>query len=293
MASVTGYVSMFVALSCSACPQKETATSSGTRPTGDVANEEVAHEGERVEVHHPAEVGGVSERVGEASEAFSERRRERDALADVLRADGVSNPRVLAAIRKVPRHAFVPEPLQPQAYINAPLPIGSGQTISQPYIVAEMTELALPSGRGEEAQCLEIGTGSGYQAAVLAEVCKKVFSIEYLADVAATGRENLRALGYGPDRVALRVGDGYRGWPEAAPFDAILVTAAPEKVPPALLNQLAVGGKLVIPIGSTWGVQNLEVWQRLREGNEPEAFRRRVLYGVRFVPFLGEGASEP
>jgi protein-L-isoaspartate(D-aspartate) O-methyltransferase len=139
---------------------------------------------------------------------------------------------------------------------------------------------------------LEIGTGSGYQAAVLAELCERVFSIEYLPDVARFGAQNLSALGYTPGRVELRVGDGYRGWPEAAPFNVILVTAAPDHIPQPLLDQLAPGGRLVIPIGPEQGDQRLERWVRVAPGRSASAFRRQELMGVRFVPFLGEAGKK-
>jgi protein-L-isoaspartate(D-aspartate) O-methyltransferase len=151
-----------------------------------------------------------------------------------------------------------------------------------------MTQAAAPEAIHK---CLEIGTGSGYQAAVLAELCKKVYSIEYLEDVAKFGRDNLRAAGYPEARVALRVGDGYRGWPEAAPFDVILVTAAPDHVPKPLLEQLAMNGKLVIPVGGESAVQELERWTRIAPGMGTTAFRREQLMGVRFVPFLGDDAK--
>jgi protein-L-isoaspartate(D-aspartate) O-methyltransferase len=217
---------------------------------------------------------------------FSERTEERDRLIKhAVEAEGIKNSRVLAAMRKVPRHLFVPEASRPEAYANRPLPIGYGQTISQPYIVAAMTDAALPS---PSDRCLEIGTGSGYQAAVLSELCREVYSIEYLAQVATFGAANLRRLGYHQPRTQLRVGDGFKGWPEAAPFDVILVTAAPEVVPPPLLAQLAVGGRLVIPVGPEDGVQQLERWTRKRPGGGAEAFERETLMGVRFVPFLGD-----
>jgi protein-L-isoaspartate(D-aspartate) O-methyltransferase len=223
-----------------------------------------------------------------ARPGVNERVQEREALVRVLADDGITNPRVLNAMRRVPRHRFVPEAVRDAAYENRPLPIGNGQTISQPYIVAAMTQAAAPEA---QHKCLEIGTGSGYQAAVLAELCAKVYSIEYLVDVAAFGRDNLRAAGYSEARVALRVGDGYRGWPEAAPFDVILVTAAPEHVPKPLLEQLAMNGKLVIPVGPESGVQELERWTRTGQGSADAAFRRETLMGVRFVPFLGEGVK--
>lgn len=221
--------------------------------------------------------------------AFRERTLERERLVShALEAEGIEAPHVLRAMRKVPRHGFVPEASRGEAYANRPLPIGYGQTISQPYIVAAMTEAVLPK---ETDRCLEIGTGSGYQAAVLAELCERVFSIEYLPEVAAFGAANLRALGYVPPRVMLRVGDGFRGWPEAAPFQAIVVTAAPEEVPQPLLDQLAVGGRLVIPVGPREGVQQLERWIRLRAGSDRDAFHREILMGVRFVPFLGDAKN--
>ncbi len=156
------------------------------------------------------------------------------------------SPRVLAALDAVPRHRFVPEGEQRWAYENRPLPIGQGQTISQPYIVAAMTELA---AIGPEDRVLEVGTGCGYQAAVLAELAARVHTVECLPRLAATARERLQALGYGA--VEVHQGDGSQGWPAAAPYDAILVTAAAEsRVPPALIEQLAPGGRLVIPVGN-------------------------------------------
>jgi protein-L-isoaspartate(D-aspartate) O-methyltransferase len=215
--------------------------------------------------------------------AFGERVAEREALARTVEQGGIRDPKVLMAIRTVPRHEFVLSVFRVMAYEDRAMPIVGGQTISQPTVVARMTEAAKPT---PASKCLEIGTGSGYQAAVLAEICKKTFSIEYLPEVARFGEEHLRAMGYGPDRVSLRVGDGYAGWPEAAPFDAILVTAAPEKVPEPLLTQLALGGRLVIPVGEKNGVQQLELWTRIAEGSGEKAFARDVLESVRFVPFM-------
>lgn len=222
--------------------------------------------------------------------AFEERKRERDALVDDIAAQGVHNARVLAAFRRVPRHAFVPGALARAAYDDTPLPIGHGQTISQPFIVAFMTEAVAPRATD---RCLEIGTGSGYQAAILAELCARTYSIEYLPAVARFGADNLRALGYGPARVQLRVGDGYRGWPEAAPFDAIIVTAAPDHVPKPLLDQLAVGGRLVVPVGGRWDVQWLEIYKRVRAGNAPAALEHHRSLPVQFVPFLGDAGTAP
>ena len=177
---------------------------------------------------------------------------------------------------KVPRHALVPKAHQALAYRDHPLPIGDGQTISQPYIVAFMTQAAdLQAGE----RVLEIGTGSGYQAAVLAEMGVEVYSIEIVETLGRRAAKDLQALGY--ENLHLRIGDGYRGWPTAAPFDAIVVTAAPEKVPQPLLDQLAVGGRLVIPVGGAQ--QELQVITRTKEG-----YRTRSVFAVRFVPMTGE-----
>lgn len=216
--------------------------------------------------------------------AFFERASERDELVRVIEGSGIRDKAVLSAMRTVPRHEFVLPVFRPMAYEDRPLPIVGQQTISQPSVVAMMTEAVKP---GPGSKCLEIGTGSGYQAAVLAELCKKTFSIEYFEEVARFGEEHLRALGYGPDRVVLRVGDGYAGWDDEAPFDAIVVTAAPERVPKPLLDQLALNGRLVIPVGQQNGIQVLEVWTRVAEGSREDAFKRQALTAVRFVPFVG------
>jgi len=220
-----------------------------------------------------------------AHPAFAERVEEREALVRSITRDGVTDERVLAALRRVPRHAFLPEPVRDMAYADRALPIGSGQTISQPFIVAFMTEAVRPKP-GDK--CLEIGTGSGYQAAVLAELCQRTWSIEYLPELADRARGALRGLGYDGSRLRLRTGDGYVGWPEAQPFDVIVVTAAPEKVPQPLLDQLAKGGRLVIPVGPHEEAQALELWTRVSAGNAPDAFERKRLLDVRFVPFLGD-----
>lgn len=227
-----------------------------------------------------ASVGGAPQ-----VSAFLERRAEREALVRSLAAEDIRDPAVLAAMSKVPRHAFVLRAFSLAAYADRALPIVGGQTISQPFVVATMTEAARVTPR---SNCLEIGTGSGYQAAILAELCAHTYSIEYLPEVALFGEANLRGLGYGPDRVSLRVGDGYVGWPDAAPFDVILVTAAPEKMPEPLVRQLAVGGRLVAPVGPQDDVQELVRWTRLREGDDPEALRKETLLAVRFVPFAGQ-----
>lgn len=189
-----------------------------------------------------------------------------------IAARGVSDPRVLDAMRAVPRHRFVDASLAAQAYSDQPLPIGSGQTISQPYIVAYMTELLkLPPG----AKVLEVGTGCGYQTAVLAEIAREVWSIEIVRALADQATQTLAALGYRNAHV--RHGDGYGGWPEQAPFDGILVAAAPDHVPPALVAQLKVGGRLVIPVGRF--DQEMRVITRTADGSREER-----LIPVRFVP---------
>ncbi len=182
---------------------------------------------------------------------------------------------VMAAMGKVERQRFVPFDQVRYAYDNRPLPIGHGQTISQPYIVALMTELAAPKS-GDVV--LEVGTGSGYQAAVLAEIVAKVYTIEIVAPVGEQGAANLRDAGY--RNVYPRIGDGYHGWPEAGPFDSILVTAAAPAVPPALAEQLKPGGRLVIPVGGRWDVQDLLVIMK----NEDGSTTRKNTIPVRFVP---------
>jgi protein-L-isoaspartate(D-aspartate) O-methyltransferase len=204
-----------------------------------------------------------------------------------LVARGIEDRRVLAAMGRVPRHRFVVKEYERAAYVDGPLPIVGEQTISQPYIVAFMSEAA-EIARHE--RCLEIGTGSGYQAAILAELCRETYSIEYLPEVAAFGRRNLESLGYLERAVFLRVGDGFAGWPDRAPFDAILVTAAPARVPPPLLEQLAMKGRLVIPVGGERD-QRMEVWTRVAPGNGEAAFERDERFPVRFVPFLGPGGK--
>jgi len=198
-----------------------------------------------------------------------------------IEARGLSDERVLAVMRKVPRHEFVPPSARASAYEDRPLPIGHDQTISQPYIVAVMTHLA---DFDAKARVLEVGTGSGYQAAVLAELAAEVYTIEIVEPLATRAARTLERLGYAS--VHVRHGDGYRGWPKAAPFDAILVTAAAPTVPPALLEQLAVGGRLVIPVGDR--SQQLEVHTRTPSGVSVER-----IFPVRFVPMTGEVREDP
>jgi protein-L-isoaspartate(D-aspartate) O-methyltransferase len=202
---------------------------------------------------------------------------ERDIAATRPAGKSGLDPRVVQALARVPRHRFVPASLQALAYQDTPLPIGHDQTISQPYIVALMTELAEV---GAADVVLEIGTGSGYQAAVLAEIAREVYTIEIIEPLGRGAARVLEQLGY--DNVTVRVGDGYAGWPERAPFDAILVTAAPEVVPPALIEQLKPGGRLVIPVGAEYATQTLRVLEKTSTG---ELSATDVL-PVRFVPFL-------
>jgi len=203
-------------------------------------------------------------------------RNARLAMVKQLDAEGIRDSRVLEAMRNVPRHAFVPRAQERHAYDDTPLPIGYEQTISQPYVVAAMTELA---DLEPDDRVLEIGTGSGYQAAVLAELVREVYSIEIVEPLASRARETLERLGY--ENVFVRHGDGYLGWPDKAPFDAVLVTAAPPQVPEALKQQLAEGGRLVIPVGER--SQELRVITRTRQG-----FKERSAFAVRFVPMTGE-----
>ena len=191
------------------------------------------------------------------------------------------DPAVMHALRTVPREEFVPPRLRAQAYLNSPLPIGEGQTISQPYIVAVMSQLA---GVQAGDRVYELGTGSGYQAAVLAAMGVAVYSVEIVPELAERAAATLKRLGY--DSVHVRAGDGYLGWPEAAPFDAVLVTAAHPEIPRPLVEQLRVGGRLVMPVGGVYETQQLTVFTKQPDGTLQ---RRRVL-PVRFVPVTGAGA---
>jgi protein-L-isoaspartate(D-aspartate) O-methyltransferase len=197
-------------------------------------------------------------------------------VREQLVARGITEARVLEAMARVPRHEFVPAGPRGEAYEDWPLPIGHGQTISQPYIVAFMTAALEPKA---EDRVLEIGTGSGYQAAVLSGLVAEVYTVEIVPPLAQRAEADLRRLGYG--NVKVRAGDGYLGWPEAAPFDAIIVTCAPEKVPQALVDQLKAGGRMIIPVGSPWGAQELVL---LRKG--PGGLERQVILPVRFVPMV-------
>ncbi len=223
-----------------------------------------------------APVCSVAEPAPGAAEQARAAARER-MVRTQIEARGVGDERVLRAMRAVPRHRFVPEAAAPYAYDDRPLPIGEDQTISQPYIVALMSELARLE---PPCRVLEVGTGSGYQAAVLAEMGCTVHSIEIVEPLGRWARDRLEAAGYGA-RVHTRIGDGYRGWPEAAPFDAVVVTAAAPRIPEPLIEQLREGGRLVIPVGEHWQV--LEVHRKTASGVE-----REKGLDVRFVPMTGE-----
>ncbi|WP_295880513.1 protein-L-isoaspartate(D-aspartate) O-methyltransferase [uncultured Thiohalocapsa sp.] len=202
------------------------------------------------------------------------------ATADYLGTDQL-DAAVIAAMRSVPREAFVPPALKSQAYRDSPLPIGQGQTISQPYIVAVMSHLA---GVDAGDRVYELGTGSGYQAAVLGAMGVEVYSVEIVPELAERAAETLKALGY--DQVHVRAGDGYLGWPEAAPFDAVVVTAAHPKIPQPLIEQLKVGGRLVMPVGGIGEIQQLTVLTKQADGRLEE----QALLPVRFVPITGDSA---
>ena len=188
---------------------------------------------------------------------------------------GIRDPRVIAALREVPRHSFIPEPERPRAYDDGPVSIGQGQTISQPYIVALMTELLRPQAAD---RVLEVGTGSGYQAAVLAQLVGHVYTIELEETLASSATALLRELQY--ENITVRTGDGHAGWPEHAPFDIVIVTAAPEQIPQPLIEQLRPGGRLIVPVGPRFTVQQLLLIEKDAAG----AIRTRDIAAVMFVP---------
>lgn len=200
-----------------------------------------------------------------------------------IAARGVRDPRVLEAMREVPRHLFVPEGLRSSAYEDRALPIADAQTISQPYIVAIMTDLIDP---GAGCRALEIGTGSGYQAAILGHVCEQVYTVEIIEALGIEARERLTRLGY--RNVEVRLGDGYYGWEQHAPFDAIVVTAVASHIPPPLLKQLKPGGRMILPIGTRFTAQELVL---VTKGNDGRVTTRQIL-PVRFVPLTGDHPRE-
>lgn len=207
-----------------------------------------------------------------AMQDFNEKRQQMVSMQ--IRARGVRDPAVLAAVSAVPRHRFVPSEYQAMAYDDRPLPIGHGQTISQPFIVAKMSELLALK---KDDRVLEVGTGSGYQAAVLAEMGAKVFSIEIIAALGIEAKKVLAELGFG--NVQVKIGDGYQGWPQQAPFDGIIVTCAPSHIPGPLQEQLAEGGRMVIPVGPAGGVQKLVLLRKLKG-----QIKKEKIFDVMFVP---------
>lgn len=215
----------------------------------------------------------MGNRISEQSDKYADARERMVRIQIVDR--GVTDLAVLKAMRKVPRHLFVPDDYTREAYDDNPLPIGYGQTISQPYIVAYMTEIVRPSIR---KNALEIGTGSGYQAAVLAETVKHVYTIEIVPELAKISSDRLKSLGY--KNITVKYGDGYLGWPEHSPFDIIIITAAVEQIPQPLIDQLAENGRLVVPVGAPYAVQEL----MLIEKKNGKIQKSRLTF-VRFVPF--------
>jgi len=197
-------------------------------------------------------------------------------ISNQIVSRGIKDIKVIEAFRKVPRHLFVPESSRDAAYDDRPLPIGKGQTISQPYIVAFMTQALNLS---LEDTVLEIGTGSGYQAAILAETVREVFTIEIIPGLGEAARERLKKMGY--KNIFVKIGDGYKGWPEQAPFDGIIVTCAPEKVPQSLVDQLAKGGRMIIPVGEKRGIQKLVLIRK-----EKSMVIKKEVMDVLFVPMV-------
>ena len=227
-----------------------------------------------------AETGGAA--VADGPDPFRAARE--NLVTTAVAAAGATDPAVRSALRRVPRHLFVPERFHAQAYADHSLPIGHGQTISQPSLAGLMTQFLALS---PDARVLEVGTGSGYQAAILAEIVREVYTVEIVAPLACEAAARLAALGYA--KVAVRAGEGYAGWPEAAPFDAIIVTCAPERVPPALREQFKPGGRLCIPVGPAGREQELRL---LEKGADGTLVLRAVL-PVRFVPMTGRVAAPP
>ena len=247
------------------------------------AGEEVSQDGEDADPRPAVDVDqGAASRPAARDDAelrFAESRERM--VKEQLAGRDITDRRVRDAMRRVPRHRFVPAEHRDLSYADTPLPIGEGQTISQPYIVALMTQLAKPSVK---SRALEVGTGSGYQAAILGELCEKVYGIEIVESLAQRSKQQLKELGY--QNIEVRHGDGYRGWKEHAPFDLIIVAAAPDHVPEPLTQQLAVGGRLVIPVGDFF--QSLEIIEKKRDGS----LRRETITFVRFVPMTGEAEKE-
>ena len=252
---------------------------SGTKPAVTLASQDEKADANQV----PADANQHVEKVSRPDHnhpAFKERVDERKRMVErQIRARGIKDPNVLKAMQIVPRHVFMPAGQRRYAYDDHALPIEHGQTISQPYIVAFMTEaLQLRP----DSKVLEIGTGSGYQAAVCAEIDREVYTIEIVEELAKTAKERLKKLGY--KNVFVKAGDGFFGWPEKAPFDAIIGTAAAKRIPEPLLEQLKPGGRMIIPTGSPYGFQYLELIRKDKEGK----IRKSRVMPVQFVPMTGE-----
>lgn len=221
---------------------------------------------------------GCKDRMKKEKQASDPYQSARERMVRVqLETRDITDERVLAAFRKVPRHAFVPIEYQNSAYGDFPLPIGKDQTISQPYMVALMTQLLELKG---PEKVLEVGTGSGYQAAILGELCKEVYTIELIPTLAESAEKRLDSLGY--TNIHVKAGDGYLGWPEAAPFEGIIITCAPEKLPQPLVEQLAIGGRLVVPVGPQHTAQTLTIYTKQDTG-----LAKRYEGGCYFVPMRG------
>jgi protein-L-isoaspartate(D-aspartate) O-methyltransferase len=256
---------------------------SGTKPAVSLASQDKKADSNQAPADVNEKRAREDEKIGRPDHnhpAFAERIDERKRMvATQIRARDVKEPNVLKAMLTVPRHAFIPAGQRRYAYADHPLPIGQGQTISQPYIVAFMTE-ALKLG--PKSKVLEIGTGSGYQAAVCAEIAREVYTIEIVPELAKSAKEKLKKLGY--PNVFVKAGDGFFGWPDKAPFDAIIGTAAAKRIPKPLLEQLKPGGLMIIPTGSPYGFQYLELVKKAKDGK----IKKSRVMPVRFVPMTGE-----
>ncbi len=283
LATATALVALVVAAGCA----PEPSDGGGRQPEPVVVDKERAEPEKPPAEEGLAAEGPAAPKEGKAETPWpppkaTERQDERDRMVATIQAYGCRDKEVLEVMSSVPRHDFVPGEHRRRSYHDTPLPIGYGQTISQPYMVAEMTRLLdLP----ERARVLEVGTGSGYQAAVLAHLTPNVYTIEIVEPLAEAARKRLKRLDY--DVVTVRHGDGYHGWPEKAPFDAIIVTCATGQIPPPLVKQLKPGGRMVIPVGGRFATQHLMLVEKSEDGS----VRSRALMAVRFVPLLREDPS--
>ena len=260
---------------------------SGTEPAATLASQDKKADSNQAPADVNEQRAREDEKIGRPDHnhpAFAERIDERKRMvATQIRARDVKDPNVLRAMWTVPRHAFIPRGQQRYAYADYPLPIGQGQTISQPYIVAFMTDALKIK---PDSKVLEIGTGSGYQAAVCAEIAREVYTIEIVEKLAKSAKEQLKKLGY--PNVFVKAGDGFFGWPDKGPFDAIIGTAAAKRIPEPLLEQLKPGGRMIIPTGSTYGFQYLVLITKDKYGK----IKKSRVMPVRFVPMTGEVQKE-